>query len=244
MGATGSWATRWRRQFGLARDPTSRPALVPLDLHRLRPRFPCAASAAVVARRRTRRCGGVALPRGTCCSRIAACRVGRRSCRSRRLLAAEGRRRSRSTCCPDARRRADWLKDAQARARRSAELQGRSWARRCLLAASRAEPVADPISATMAGRRDRGPGTRSCSRTGSRSGRLAGEAAAGSEGYAKAEVTLGGVDTRRPVVEDDGSARRFRASTRSARPSTSPGWLGGYNFQWAWSSGWVAGEAV
>src|SRR5262249_59306850 len=65
----------------------------------------------------------------------------------------------------------------------------------------------------------------------------------GTEGYAKAEVTVGGVDT------DELSSR-----TMAARKVTGlfvigeavdvTGWLGGYNFQWAWSSGWAAGEAV
>jgi predicted Rossmann fold flavoprotein len=66
---------------------------------------------------------------------------------------------------------------------------------------------------------------------------------AGSEGYRTAEVTLGGVDTR-------------ELDSRTMEAKTVPGlyfigevvdvtgWLGGYNFQWAWSSGWCAGQAV
>ena len=65
----------------------------------------------------------------------------------------------------------------------------------------------------------------------------------GSEGYAKAEVTRGGIDTA-------------GLSSRTMRANEVPGlfvigeavdvtgWLGGYNFQWAWSSGWCAGEAA
>jgi len=65
----------------------------------------------------------------------------------------------------------------------------------------------------------------------------------GSEGYRTAEVTLGGVDT-------DG------LDSRSMAAKTVPGlyfigevvdvtgWLGGYNFQWAWASGWCAGQAA
>jgi predicted Rossmann fold flavoprotein len=65
----------------------------------------------------------------------------------------------------------------------------------------------------------------------------------GSEGYRTAEVTLGGVDT-------DG------LSSQSMMSKTVPGlyfigeavdvtgWLGGYNFQWAWSSGVVAGRDI
>jgi predicted Rossmann fold flavoprotein len=65
----------------------------------------------------------------------------------------------------------------------------------------------------------------------------------GTLGYAKAEVTLGGVDT-------DG----LSSKTMEAKPAPGlyfigevvdvTGWLGGYNFQWAWSSGWVAGQVA
>ncbi|MCR5880581.1 NAD(P)/FAD-dependent oxidoreductase [Phenylobacterium sp. J367] len=65
----------------------------------------------------------------------------------------------------------------------------------------------------------------------------------GSEGYRTAEVTLGGVDT-------DGLDSRTMAA--KAVPGLHfigeavdvTGWLGGYNFQWAWASGWCAGQAV
>jgi predicted Rossmann fold flavoprotein len=65
----------------------------------------------------------------------------------------------------------------------------------------------------------------------------------GSEGYRTAEVTLGGVDTS-------------HLDSRSMQAKTVPGlyfigecvdvtgWLGGYNFQWAWASGYAAGESV
>jgi len=65
----------------------------------------------------------------------------------------------------------------------------------------------------------------------------------GTEGYRTAEVTLGGVDTA-------------GLNSRSMASKTVPelyfigevvdvtGWLGGYNFQWAWSSGWAAGTAI
>ena len=65
----------------------------------------------------------------------------------------------------------------------------------------------------------------------------------GSEGYAKAEVTLGGIDTR------DLSSKTM-ASTQVpglyciGEAVDVTGWLGGYNFQWAWSSGWCAGVAI
>lgn len=66
---------------------------------------------------------------------------------------------------------------------------------------------------------------------------------AGSEGYRTAEVTLGGVDTR-------------ALDSKTMRASNVPGlyfigecvdvtgWLGGYNFQWAWASGFAAGQDV
>ena len=64
----------------------------------------------------------------------------------------------------------------------------------------------------------------------------------GTEGYKKAEVTAGGVDTR--------------ALSQQTMESTQPGlyfigevvditgWLGGYNFQWAWSSGWACAQGL
>ncbi|MDF1827026.1 MAG: NAD(P)/FAD-dependent oxidoreductase [Legionellaceae bacterium] len=65
----------------------------------------------------------------------------------------------------------------------------------------------------------------------------------GTEGYRTAEVTLGGVDCN-------------AVSSKTMEVNTVPGlyfigealdvtgWLGGYNFQWAWSSGWVSGQFV
>jgi predicted flavoprotein YhiN len=65
----------------------------------------------------------------------------------------------------------------------------------------------------------------------------------GSEGYAKAEVTCGGIDTR------DLSSRTMEANAIPGlfvigEALDVTGWLGGYNFQWAWASGWCAGQAV
>ena len=65
----------------------------------------------------------------------------------------------------------------------------------------------------------------------------------GSEGYAKAEVTVGGIDTR------DLSSKTMASSAVPGlycigEAVDVTGWLGGYNFQWAWSSGWSAGMAV
>jgi hypothetical protein len=65
----------------------------------------------------------------------------------------------------------------------------------------------------------------------------------GTEGYRTAEVTLGGVDT------DALDARTMEAKAVPGlyfigEVVDVTGWLGGYNFQWAWSSGWAAGQAV
>jgi predicted Rossmann fold flavoprotein len=65
----------------------------------------------------------------------------------------------------------------------------------------------------------------------------------GSEGYRTAEVTLGGVDT------DGLEARTMEAKAVPdlyfvGEVVDVTGWLGGYNFQWAWSSGWAAGQVV
>ena len=65
----------------------------------------------------------------------------------------------------------------------------------------------------------------------------------GTEGYAKAEVTLGGVDT------DALSSKTMQATKVTGlyvigEAVDVTGWLGGYNFQWAWSSGWAASSAL
>ncbi|QSX40928.1 BaiN/RdsA family NAD(P)/FAD-dependent oxidoreductase [Shewanella cyperi] len=65
----------------------------------------------------------------------------------------------------------------------------------------------------------------------------------GTEGYRTAEVTLGGVDT------DELSSKTMEARKQPGlyfigEVVDVSGWLGGYNFQWAWSSGYAAGEVV
>ncbi len=65
----------------------------------------------------------------------------------------------------------------------------------------------------------------------------------GTEGYRTAEVTLGGVDT------DELSSKTMEAKKAPGmyfigEVADVTGWLGGYNFQWAWSSGWAAGQVV
>ncbi len=65
----------------------------------------------------------------------------------------------------------------------------------------------------------------------------------GTEGYRTAEVTLGGVDT------DELSSKTMEAKKQPGlyfigEVMDVSGWLGGFNFQWAWSSGYAAGEVV
>lgn len=65
----------------------------------------------------------------------------------------------------------------------------------------------------------------------------------GSEGYAKAEVTLGGIATA-GLNPRDCQARAVPGLFAVGEAVDVTGWLGGYNFQWAWASGWIAGEAA
>ena len=66
---------------------------------------------------------------------------------------------------------------------------------------------------------------------------------AGTEGYAKAEVTLGGIDTA-ALSQQTMMAKAIPGLFCIGEAVDVTGWLGGYNFQWAWSSGWAAGEAA
>jgi predicted Rossmann fold flavoprotein len=65
----------------------------------------------------------------------------------------------------------------------------------------------------------------------------------GTEGYRTAEVTLGGVDcnelSSRTMESNIVKGMYFIGEVVDVT-----GWLGGYNFQWAWSSGWCAGQVV
>jgi predicted Rossmann fold flavoprotein len=65
----------------------------------------------------------------------------------------------------------------------------------------------------------------------------------GSEGWPKAEVTCGGIDTR-DLSSRTMEARAVPGLYAIGEALDVTGWLGGYNFQWAWSSGWCAGQAV
>ncbi|WDZ96955.1 NAD(P)/FAD-dependent oxidoreductase [Herbaspirillum sp. WKF16] len=62
----------------------------------------------------------------------------------------------------------------------------------------------------------------------------------GSEGYRKAEVTLGGVDTRE-LSQQSMMADKVPGLHFIGEAVDVTGWLGGYNFQWAWASGMAAG---
>ncbi|MBS0335359.1 MAG: NAD(P)/FAD-dependent oxidoreductase [Proteobacteria bacterium] len=66
-------------------------------------------------------------------------------------------------------------------------------------------------------------------------------APSGTLGYAKAEVTLGGIDTA-GLSSKTMEAVAVPGLYFIGEVVDVTGWLGGYNFQWAWSSGWVAGQ--
>ncbi|WP_134166332.1 NAD(P)/FAD-dependent oxidoreductase [Paraburkholderia caballeronis] len=65
----------------------------------------------------------------------------------------------------------------------------------------------------------------------------------GTEGYRKAEVTRGGVDTRE-LSSATLMSERVPGLYFVGEAVDVTGWLGGYNFQWAWASGVAAGEAA
>ncbi|NMM38120.1 MAG: NAD(P)/FAD-dependent oxidoreductase [Glaciimonas sp.] len=65
----------------------------------------------------------------------------------------------------------------------------------------------------------------------------------GSEGYRKAEVTLGGIDTRE-LSQQTMMASKVPGLYFIGESVDVTGWLGGYNFQWAWASGVAAGRSV
>jgi predicted Rossmann fold flavoprotein len=65
----------------------------------------------------------------------------------------------------------------------------------------------------------------------------------GSEGYRKAEVTMGGVDTRE-LSQQTMMVQKVPGLYFIGEAVDVTGWLGGYNFQWAWASGFAAGQAL
>ena len=65
----------------------------------------------------------------------------------------------------------------------------------------------------------------------------------GTEGYAKAEVTLGGVDTQ-ALAQQSMQAKQQPGLFFIGEVVDITGWLGGYNFQWAWASAYVCAQAL
>jgi predicted Rossmann fold flavoprotein len=65
----------------------------------------------------------------------------------------------------------------------------------------------------------------------------------GSEGFAKAEVTVGGISTA-DLSSQTMAAKKVPGLYAIGEAVDVTGWLGGYNFQWAWASGWAAGTAI
>jgi len=65
----------------------------------------------------------------------------------------------------------------------------------------------------------------------------------GTEGYAKAEVTAGGISTAE-LSSKNMEARQMPGLYAIGEAVDVTGWLGGYNFQWAWASGHAAGQAI
>jgi predicted Rossmann fold flavoprotein len=65
----------------------------------------------------------------------------------------------------------------------------------------------------------------------------------GTEGFAKAEVTAGGIATE-GLSSQTMEAKTVTGLYAIGEAVDVTGWLGGYNFQWAWASGWAAGQAI
>jgi predicted Rossmann fold flavoprotein len=65
----------------------------------------------------------------------------------------------------------------------------------------------------------------------------------GTEGFAKAEVTVGGISTDE-LSSRTMESKRVPGLYAIGEAVDVTGWLGGYNFQWAWASGWAAGQAL
>ena len=65
----------------------------------------------------------------------------------------------------------------------------------------------------------------------------------GSEGFAKAEVTVGGISTAE-LSSKTMEAKRVPGLYVVGEAVDVTGWLGGYNFQWAWASGWAAAQSI
>ncbi len=226
IGATG-FAFDAARRFGLPVTAT-RPALVPLvasndDLPLMRP-------LSGVALPVEARCGRRRVQRGHAVHPSRAVRPGDPA----GVVGLAGRRGGeRSTCCPAP---TPWPCCGPPRPERPRA------ALRTVLAGLLPQRLADALARAGPG----GPVANLPDRT------LADVAAAlsawpvspaGTEGYAKAEVTLGGVDTA-ALSSRTMAARDVPGLFVVGEAVDVTGWLGGYNFQWAWSSGWCAGMAA
>jgi len=65
----------------------------------------------------------------------------------------------------------------------------------------------------------------------------------GTEGFAKAEVTVGGISTNE-LSSQTMEAKKVTGLYVIGEAVDVTGWLGGYNFQWAWASGWAAAQVI
>lgn len=65
----------------------------------------------------------------------------------------------------------------------------------------------------------------------------------GTEGFAKAEVTIGGISTAE-LSSRSMEAKKVPGLFAIGEAVDVTGWLGGYNFQWAWASGWAAAQCL
>ena len=65
----------------------------------------------------------------------------------------------------------------------------------------------------------------------------------GTEGFAKAEVTVGGIATAE-LSSQTMESKRVPGLYAIGEAVDVTGWLGGYNFQWAWASAWAAAQAL
>jgi predicted Rossmann fold flavoprotein len=65
----------------------------------------------------------------------------------------------------------------------------------------------------------------------------------GTEGYAKAEVAVGGISTAE-LSQKTMESKKVPGLYAIGEAVDVTGWLGGYNFQWAWASGWATGQSL
>ena len=149
------------------------------------------------------------------------------------VLLAARRCRSRSISCRTPRPAGSPPRSARGRAPPCAAC----WARICPIVSPRRWPIGSPSRASW--------GPPPTARSPGRKRRLASWSFTpnGSEGYAKAEVTAGGISTAE-LSQQTMQAKRVQNLYVVGEAVDVTGWLGGYNFQWAWASGWAAGQAL